>query len=129
LRDAEDEIRSRGAHIVAIGTGSVRYASAFVRDENIPYTVLVDDDAAAAQAAQVRSSSFIGMFTPRTWKATRATSKRGFHTHRAGKRVTQLGATFIIDTGGALLYSHIDGDSTDHALVSEVLTALGQARE
>ncbi len=128
MRDADDEIRALGAHVVAIGTGDVRYAAAFVRDELIPYTVLVDDNAAAAHAAQVRSTSFIAMFTPRTWKATRETSKRGFHVHKAGKRVTQLGATFIIDPGGSLRYEHIDADSTDHAPIPAVLGALAQPR-
>ena len=63
----------------------------------------------------VRSSSFIGMFHPQTWAATRETWRRGHRIHRAGARVTQLGATFAIAPGPRLLYEHLDADSTDHA--------------
>lgn len=121
------EVRARGADIVAIGTGNARYARAFVEDESIPYRVLVDDDASAARAAAVRSTSFLRMFHPRTWAATREAWRRGFRIHRAGPRVTQLGATFVIGPGPRLLYEHIDADSTDHAPLEAVLAALPAA--
>jgi peroxiredoxin len=124
LREHNDEIAAAGAQIVAIGTGDQRYAAAFVRDEHIPYLVLVDDDAQAAHAASVKKSSFVGMFHPRTWKATRETRKRGFRIHKAGKRVTQMGATFVIGPGDKVVYEHIDDDSTDHASVDSVLGVL-----
>ena len=133
MRDRYDEIRSLGADIVAVGTGDARYAAAFVKDERIPYLVLVDDDARAAGAASVRKSSFIGMFHPRTWRATRATSKRGYHVHKAGKRVTQLGATFVIapgvlGPGPTVEYEHLDADSTDHAPIDSVTEVLRARR-
>jgi peroxiredoxin len=124
LRDHYDEIRARGAEVVAIGTGDDRYAREFVADEAIPYPVLVDDAGRAARAAAVQVSSFLGLFDPRTWAATRETWRRGYRIHRAGKRVTQLGATFMIARGPRLLYEHVDADSTDHAPLDEVLAAL-----
>ena len=45
--------------------------------------------------------------------------------HRAGKRVKQLGATFVVGPGSGVRYRHIDADSTDHATVDDVLSALG----
>lgn len=124
MRERHAEIASRGASIVAIGTGDRRYAEGFVADEAIPFPVLVDDDGRAAQAASVRSSSFVGLFHPRTWGPTRETYRRGYRVHRAGKRVTQLGATFVIAPGPRLLFEHLDRDSTDHASVDDVLAAL-----
>ena len=44
MRGSYDEIRSRGGEVVAVGTGSVRHAAAFVADEDMPFPVLVDDD-------------------------------------------------------------------------------------
>ena len=126
MRDAEPEIEARGASIVAVGTGDQRYAASFVADEKIPYTVLVDDDSLAARAAGVRSVSFARLLSPRTWKATRETSKRGYHVHRAGKRVTQLGGTWVIAPGGKVVFEHVDADSTDHAPVAVVIAALDQ---
>ena len=124
MRDQNDDITNLGGRIVAVGTGNERYAAAFVADENIPYLVLVDDDAAAAQAASVRTLSWFRLLHPRTWKATRQTSRRGFHTAKPGARVKQIGATFVIGKGGAVRYEHLDADSTDHAPLDAVMAAL-----
>jgi len=124
LRERYDEITSLGADTVAIGTGDRRYAEAFVREERIPFLVLVDDDAAAAQAASLRTLNWFQLLHPRTWKATRETSKRGYHVHKAGKRVRQIGATFVIGAGDRVRYQHLDTDSTDYAPIEEIVAAL-----
>jgi hypothetical protein len=128
LREHHTGIRSLDADVVAIGTGDRRYAAAFVHDERIPYLVLVDDEARAARAAAVRRSSFAGLFHPRTWSATRETRRRGYRIHRAGARVTQLGATFVVGPGPKVVYSHLDTSSTDHAPLDAVLGALAARR-
>ena len=64
----------------------------------------------------------------RTWKATRATSKRGYHVHKKGKRVAQLGATFVVGPGDVVRYEHLDADSTDHAAVDTVIEVLRARR-
>ena len=124
MRERYDEIISLGADVVAIGTGDQRYADAFVREEQIPFLVLVDDDASAAQAASLRTLNWLQLLHPRTWKATRATSKRGYHVHKAGTRVKQIGATFVVGAGDQVRYEHLDADSTDHAPLDEVIAAL-----
>jgi peroxiredoxin len=125
LREHYDEITSLGGDVAAVGTGDRRYAAAFVHDERIPYLVLVDDHATAARAASLRTLNWFQLLHPRTWKATRATSKRGYHVHKAGKRVKQIGATFVIGAGDRVRYEHLDADSTDHASIDDVLAALG----
>ena len=110
--------------MVAIGTGDVRYAKAFVSDEQIPFPVLVDDDAAAARAASVRNASIFSLAGPRTWGGSRQAHRDGFRVHRSGKRVTQLGATFVLGPGSRVRYEHIDAHSSDHASLDEVLAAL-----
>ncbi len=127
MRERYEDFRSRGSEIIAVGTGDVRYAQDFVEREEIPYPVLVDDDGAAARAAAVTVSSFIGMFHPRTWGPTRETLRRGHRVHAAGKRVTQLGASFVIAPGPSLAYEHLDADSTDHAPIDEMLAAIPPA--
>jgi peroxiredoxin len=124
LRAHHDEITGLGADVVAVGTGDRRYAEAFVRDENIPFLVLVDDDAVAARAASLKTLNWFQLLHPRTWKATRATSKRGYHVHKSGKRVKQIGATFVVGPGDRVRYEHMDADSTDHASLDEVMAAL-----
>jgi peroxiredoxin len=124
LRERYDEITSSGADVVAIGTGDRRYAEAFVSDEHIPFLVLVDDEGRAARAAAVRTASFIGLLHPRTWKASIDAWRSGHHVHKSGKRVTQLGATFVLGPGDRVRYAHVDGDSTDHAPLANVIGAL-----
>ena len=124
MRERYDEIKSLDADIVAVGTGDRRYAEAFVRDEHIPFRVLVDDEATAAHAASLKTLNWFQLLHPRTWKATRATSKRGYHVHKAGKRVKQIGATFVIGAGPRVRYEHMDSDSTDHADIDEIVAAL-----
>jgi peroxiredoxin len=124
LRAHYGEITGLGAGVVAIGTGNERYAAAFIREENIPFTVLVDDDARAADAASLRSVGWLAMLHPRTWRATVETWRRGHRVHKAGARVTQLGATFVLGRGDRVRYEHLDRDSTDHAPLAEVLAAL-----
>ena len=125
LRDRYDDLQAQGVDLVAVGTGDQRYAGAFVRDEKIPYLVLVDDDAKAARAASVKTASWYRLLHPGTWRATVATYRRGHRIHSPGKRVTQLGATFVLGPGDEVRYSHVDADSTDHAAIPDVLAAVG----
>lgn len=125
MRGSYDEITGRGAEVVAVGTGSVRHAAAFVADEDIPFPVLVDDDARAARAASVRRVGFFRLLTDRR---SRAGAKRaraaGHRIHKAGRRVTQLGATLVIGPGDEVRYEHLDAHSADHAPLEHVLAAL-----
>ena len=112
---------------MAVGTGNLDYALSFVADEQIPYLVLVDDDGCAAAAASVPEVSWYRLLHPSTWRATWETHRRGHRVHAPGKRVTQLGATFVVGPGPRVGYAHVDRDSTDHAPVDEVLRALALA--
>ena len=125
LRDRYEDLRRESVDLVAIGTGDQRYAGAFVRDEKIPYLVLVDDDAKAAQAASVKVASWYRLLHPSSWAASVQAWKRGARIHKAGKRVTQLGATFVLGPGDQVRYSHVDDDSVDHAPVPDILAAVG----
>ena len=125
LRDRYEDMKAHGTDLVAIGTGDVRYAAAFVRDEHIPYLVLVDDHAEAARAAAVNVASWYRLLHPSTWRASIEAWRRGARIHKAGKRVTQLGATFVIGPGDHVRYSHVDADSTDHAPVPDIFAAVG----
>jgi peroxiredoxin len=125
LRGSYDEIQRRGAEIVAVGTGSVRYAAAFVADEDVPFPVLVDDDARAAHAASVRRVGFVRLLTDTRSRAGAKRARAGGHRiHKAGRRVTQLGATFVIGPGSEVRYEHLDDHSADHAPLDEVLASL-----
>ena len=128
MRDTYEEIRAAGADVVAIGTGKQRYATRFVEDESIPYPVLVDDDAEAASMAGVNRGSIPNILTPSTYRDSIGTWRRGHRIHKSGKRVLQLGATFIVGPSDRVAYEHIDATTTDHAPIDEVLSALALGR-
>jgi peroxiredoxin len=125
LRGLYDEIQRRGGEVVAIGTGNMRYAASFVADEDVPFPVLVDDDAKAARAASVQRVGFFRLLTDRRSRdgAKRARAA-GHRIHKAGRRVTQLGATFVVGPGNQVRYEHVDDHSADHAPLDEVLAAI-----
>jgi len=126
LRDEYPDLQAHGTEVVAIGTGNRAYAAAFAADEHIPFPVLVDDDAAAARAASVRKVGMVRLLTDRrSWAGTRRARAAGHAIHKAGKRVTQLGATFVIGPGPQVRYEHVDEHSADHAALDEVLAAVG----
>ncbi|MDQ6854493.1 MAG: redoxin domain-containing protein [Actinomycetota bacterium] len=125
MRDIYDQIQDRGAEVVAIGTGNVRYAAAFVSDEDVPFPVLVDDNARAASAASVRRVGFLRLLTDRRSRDGAKRARAGGHRiHKAGRRVTQLGATFVVGPGAQVRYEHVDDHSADHAALEDVLAAL-----
>jgi peroxiredoxin len=125
LRGRYGEIEERGGEVVAIGTGDVAYARRFVEEEKVPFPVLVDDDGSAARAASVRKVNFATLlFDPRSMKGARQAHRQGFRVKKSGKRVNQLGATFIVGPGRIVRYEHMDAHTADHASVEEVLAAL-----
>jgi len=124
LRERYDDITGRGAEVVAVGTGDTGYAARFVADENVPFPVLVDDDARAARAASVKRASPWGLFNPRSFPGAGRARRAGHRVHKSGKRVTQLGATFVLGPGDRVRYEHVDAHTADHAHLEDVLASL-----
>ena len=130
MRDHYPEIQARGAEIVVIGTGDLRYAKAFCHDERIPFPVLVDDAGLAAGAARVERVGFARLFAWASLPATARALRRGHRIGRPGKRVNQLGATFVLDPGtpeggrSRVLFGHHDAHPADHAPISAIFAAL-----
>ncbi len=93
---------------------------AFVADEHIPFPVLVDDDASAATAAALKRVNFATLlFDPRSLQGARRAHRDGFRVRKSGKRVTQLGATFVLGPGPHVRYAHVDAHTADHARRSQ----------
>ena len=128
MRDHYDEIRDLGGDVITIGTGSVKYAAAFVADESVPFPVLVDDDRHAAHAAQVKRVGFrVLLFDKRSRAGAKAAHEAGYRIHWPGKRTNQLGATFVLAPADTVRYEHIDEHTADHAPLDDVLDALRKA--
>lgn len=125
LRDEYDTITANGADVIAVGTGNPMYAKAFVADEQIPFTVLIDEDGEAAKAAAVKggAGAMLKLIAPGVLRAGARARKAGHKQGKTGARPTQLGATFVVKDN-AIVYSHVDDDVGDHAPMADVLAAL-----
>jgi peroxiredoxin len=124
LRDAYGEVQRVGAEVVAIGTGNATFARAFVEDYRIPYPVLIDAEARAARIASIERISFVRMFHPASYAGTVRAWRAGHRIGASGKRVDQLGSSFVVGPGPTLFYEHRDAHSADHAPLDELLGAL-----
>jgi hypothetical protein len=125
LRDRYAEIQALGAEVVVIGTGDVGYARAFAEDDRIPFPVLVDDEALAAAAARVERVGLARLFALPSLPATARALRAGFRIGRPGKRVNQLGATFVVSPDPErLIYQHYDAHPADHAPMDAIFDAL-----
>jgi hypothetical protein len=128
LRDRYAEIQSLGGEVVVIGTGDVGYARSFVHQDRIPFPVLVDDDARAAAAAGVERVGLARLFALPSLPATARALRGGFRIGRPGKRVNQLGATFVVSPDPErLIYQHYDQHPSDHAPMQAIFGALRSA--
>lgn len=124
MRSHIDEIRAKGAEVVAVGTGNPMYAKDFIEKLDINFPVLIDADAAAARAAAVKRGTRMQVMGP---LAVARGINRFFHGRMQGKpgaRITQLGATFVIAPGGRVLYQHYADNSSDNAPMEDVIAAL-----
>ena len=107
-----------------IGTGGLRHARDFVKEQQIPYPLLVDDDARAAEAVSVQRVGPLKLFDPASYPGSRRAWSAGHRIGIPGKRANQLGATFVVGPGSVLHYSHHDRHTADHAPMEAVLEAL-----
>ena len=124
MRDRYAEIAAQGGEVVAVGTGNPRLARAFVEDDEIPFPVLVDEAAEAANAAAIERVGIAKLFHPSSFAVTRRAWRAGHRIGVPGKRTNQLGATFVIGPGDVLRYEHRDAHTADHAPIGAVVDAL-----
>lgn len=111
--------------MTAIGTGGKRYAKAFIADERVPFPVLLDEDGVAAEIADMKTFSAVGLLSPRQIGAGIRSTLKGNRQHNSGRRPFQLGATFVIAPGNVLKYADYEDFAGDHADLDEVIAAIG----
>jgi len=126
LRDKIQDIRSQGAELVIVGSGSPYFANAFREDFDLDCPVLVDPELRAYRAAGLRRGRLEALSPKLAFNAVRAL--------RSGARQTsvqgdpwQLGGVFVIQPGGELRYSYVSREAGDHPPVQAILDSLADA--
>lgn len=128
MRDRIEEIRKLGAELVAIGTGRPEQVADFIENERVNFPVLSDEKAEAANAASIETASMFRLFHPNSFVPTLHAWKAGHRIGTSGRRVTQLGATFVVGPGAKVHYEHYDEHPADHAPLAEIFAALERVR-
>ena len=123
MRERYDAIQTAGGELVAVGTGGPDHVRDFVESEDVHYPVFSDAKAKAARAARLERVGPFRLFHPDSFSDSVRAWKAG---HRAGvgRRVNQLGATFVLGPGEQLHYEHYDAHPSDHAPMEEIFAAL-----
>ena len=124
MRDRIEEIRKLGAELVAVGTGRPEQVADFIDNERVNFLVLSDEKAEAANAASIENASVFRLFHPNSFAPTLHAWKAGHRIGTSGRRVTQLGASFVVGPGAEVHYEHYDEHPADHAPLAEIFAAL-----
>ena len=113
-----------GAELAAIGMGTPKHAAHFRREYDVGFTLLVDPDRRAYEAAGTKRATVSELFGPRVLaRGARATvSERVFQGRRQGD-VAQLGGVLVIAPDGAVVYAHMSESAGDVPPNEELLQA------
>lgn len=126
LRRAREQFEARGAHIVAVGQGTLEDRDAFVSAHGpYPFPILCDPtrDSYAAYGLARGSLYNVAMHPKVLAKAAEAYAAG----ERQGRTVgdgMQLGGTFVIARDGVVIFAHEHKQSSDFPPNEKVLAAL-----
>lgn len=123
MRDYEKEFDARGARVVAIGMGFPAMAAHFKEKQNVPFTLLVDQEQQTYRALEL-GRSVLGATGPKVWLKGAKTIMSGHALARPREDWQQLGGAMVVDKGGDVLFVHRATDSADNAPVRRLLEAL-----
>ena len=128
LRSAHAKFADLGARLVAVGTGGRTYAAEFIRDHDIPFTVLIDKHLETHEIIGTKRGALYGILKPKVVVAAVKAVLDGETQGKTGPHPFVFGAANVIAGGGMLRYSWINDDYQDNAPVAELLEAAKAAR-
>jgi peroxiredoxin len=126
FRARRADIERRGARLVFIGNGGVRYAGGF-RDEFCPdCTVLTDPDLDSYKLIGARSG-VLNTLGPQAWGAGIRAFARGARQQRTQGSPFQQGGVLVMTRGGQVRYAYLSKAAGDHPPVDDVIGAIPAA--
>ncbi len=127
MRDeALEDIRRRGAELVAVGSGTELMAADFVAQHHVDFPVLVDPGRHAYQALALKHGA-LSTFSPRSLAHAARALKKGFRQGRVLGDPNQQGGAFVIVPPGEMVYAFASGEAGDHPPPGDLVAALDAA--
>jgi hypothetical protein len=124
LREHEQEFRSKGANLAAIGLGDVNYAKAFREETGITFPLLIDAQRKAYKAAELKKANLLHLLRTDNAAARKRAKAGGFQQKKLGENPFQLGASFVFAPGNVDKFVHISKTFGDNAAMADLLAAI-----
>jgi AhpC/TSA antioxidant enzyme len=124
LRGYEQQFRSKGARLAAVGLGDQNYARLFREKTGITFPLLIDEHREAYQAIGLRNASLLHLLRRDNMKARKRAKAAGHKQHRLGKDPFQLGGSFVFAPGNVDRFVHVSETFGDNASPADLLAAI-----
>jgi hypothetical protein len=124
LSERYEEIRAKGADVVAIGMGRVDMAAHFAETRSIPFRLLVDHDRETYRALGLKVGTWLDAAGPKVWMRGIKGTLSGHPSSLPKQDPKQMGGVMVVETGGGVVYLHRADDSSDNPPIDDVLAAL-----
>jgi len=124
LREHEQEFRSKGANLAAIGLGDENYARQFRQETGITFPLLIDAERKAYRAAELKKANLLHLFRKDNAAYRKRAKAGGFEQKKLGENPFQLGASFVFAPGNVDKYVHLSETFGDNAAMADLLGAI-----
>ena len=125
LRDRHRQINSRGAKVVAIGTGDLEYGRQLQAELQLGFPLLVDEALLTYGMVEAGRGHLTDWVLPGVMRAAEAAAlETGARHGPPGRHVNALGATHLIHPAGNVSFAWVNGDFSEDAPIDLVLGKL-----
>lgn len=124
MRARKAELEEAGARVVLVGMGTPAECTAFLEKFDVPFPMIADPQQALYRQFHLQRMSPLGVFSPVVAIKGLAAMARGAGIGKPVGDVLQLPGTFVIDSGGRVIFSHQPGGPADHATPDLILKTL-----
>jgi hypothetical protein len=124
LRAHEQEFRSKGANLAAIGLGDANYARLFRDETGITFPLLIDAERKAYRAVELKKANLLQLLRKDNAAARKRAKAGGFQQKKLGENPFQLGGSFVFAPGNVDKYVHVSQTFGDNAAMADLLAAI-----
>lgn len=124
MRARKKEFEQTGGRVVLVGMGTPAECTAFLEKFDVPFPMIADPQQALYRQFHLQRMSPLGVFSPMVAIKGLAAMARGSGIGKPVGDVLQLPGTFIVDSGGRIIFSHQPAGPADHATPDMILKTL-----
>ena len=124
MREHEQEFRSKGANLAAIGLGDANYARLFREETGITFPLLIDAERQAYKTVELKKANLLHLLRSDNAAARKRAKAGGFEQKKLGENPFQLGGSFVFAPGNVDKFVHVSETFGDNAAMTDLLAAI-----